>query len=103
MIPSYEELKEMTDYKTYLLYFPVIGGYFRLTRNEDGKNTIALDYLEGGYLTSIIRRIDSDYILNKLYKFNKKNYTGLTKLYVNILEMAYKDLKEELGKYKEVK
>jgi len=105
MIPSYEELKEMKDYKCYYLYFPIIGGYFKITRNEDGENNISLDYLEGGYLSGINHSFlkDSDYKINKLYKFNKKNYTSLVKLYVKILKNSYKDIKEELSKYEEVK
>ena len=102
--PTYEELKEMKDYKCYHLYFPIIGGYFKITRNENG-NDISLDYLEGGYLSYINHSFlnDSVYKLNKLYKFNKKNYTNLVKLYVKILENSYNDIKEELSRYKEVK
>ena len=55
-----------------------------------------MDYLEGGYLSSIIRNFNSEYIFNKLYKFNKKNYNGLLKLYKEMLEVAYKELGEQL-------
>lgn len=95
-IPTYEELKDIKTYKTYDIFFPVFGGYFRLTINEDGERNISIDYLEGGYLSSIVRNFNSEYIFNKLYKFNKKNYNGLLKLYKEMLEVAYKELGEQL-------
>lgn len=95
-IPSYEELKEIKTYKTYNIFFPIFGGYFRLTINEDGERNIAIDYLEGGYLSSIIRKFDSNYSFSKLYKFNKKNYEGLVRLYKQMLKAAYKELGEQI-------
>lgn len=97
-IPTYEELKEIKTYKTYDIFFPVFGGYFRLTVNETDERNIALDYLEGGYLTSIIRNFNSEYSFNKLYKFNKKNYQGLINLYKKMLKVAYEELGEEIKK-----
>ena len=52
--------------------------------------------MEGGYLCSIIRKFNSEYEFSKLYKFNKKNYNGLLKLYKEMLEVAYKELGEQL-------
>lgn len=98
MIPSYEELKQIKTYKTYTLFFPLIGGYFRLTINEDGISNIAIDYLEGGYLTYINRDFKSNYCFSKLYKFNKKNYDGLIKLYKRMLQMTYDEIGNELNK-----
>ena len=95
-IPTYEELKEIKEYKTYDIFFPAFGGYFRLTINEYNERNIALDYLEGGYLCGIIRKFNSEYAFSKLYKFNKKNYNGLLKLYKEMLEVAYKELGEQL-------
>ena len=95
-IPTYEELKEIKTYKTYDIFFPVFGGYFRLTINEHNERNIALDYLEGGYLCGIIRKFNSEYTFSKLYKFNKKNYNGLLKLYKEMLEVAYRELGEQL-------
>ena len=97
-IPTYEELKEIKEYKTYDILFPVFGGYFRLTINENNKRNISIDYLERGYLCGIIRKFNSEYAFNKLYKFNKKNYNGLLKLYKEMLEVAYKELGEQLKK-----
>ena len=74
----------------------IFGGYFRLTINEYNERNIAIDYLEGGYLCGIIRKFNSEYTFSKLYKFNKKNYNGLLKLYKEILEVAYKELGEQL-------
>lgn len=99
MIPSYEEIKNITTYKTYSLFFPIIGGYFRLTINEDSEHNIALDYLEGGYLQNIIRDLNSKYRFNKLYKFNKANYNGLINLYKKLLKEAYLELKAEYDKF----
>ena len=94
MWPTYEELKEVKDHKQYTLFIPLTGGYFRLVRNEDGENNIALDYIEGGYLSSINRRFQSNYCFSKLYKFNKKNYQGLFSLYKKMLTIFQKELKE---------
>jgi len=101
MIPSYEELEKIDGYKTYDLYFPIIGGYFRLTINEEYggyKRNIAIDYIEGGYLASILYNTKNNYTISRLYKFNKRNYNGLVKLYKEILNKAYIDLGEELKK-----
>ena len=35
-IPSYEDLKQIKSYKTYDIFFPIIGGYFRLTIKFSG-------------------------------------------------------------------
>ena len=96
-IPTYEELKQIKEEKTYWLFDCLCGGYFRLTINEDGKHNIALDYLEDGYLHSIIRNFNSNYSFSILYKFNKKNYEGLVKLYKLMLETLLNDVKKELG------
>lgn len=95
-IPSYEDLKQIKSYKTYDIFFPIIGGYFRLTINEDGVNNIALDYIEGGYLQYINHNFNSNYHFSKLYKFNKKNYEGLLKLYKKMLKIMYEDIEKEL-------
>ena len=78
-IPTYEELKEIKTYKTYDIFFPVFGGYFRLTVNEDGERNIAMDYLEGGYLSNIIRNFNSEYIFNS-YRERRIDY-GIQKRY----------------------
>ena len=98
-IPSYEELKNIKTYKTYDIFFPIIGGYFRLTINEDNKRNISIDYLEGGYLSSIIYNFNSNYSFNKLYKFNKKNYQGLISLYKKMLKTTYNELEKEIKKF----
>ena len=36
-IPTYEDLKQIKEEYTYSLYYPIIGGYFRLKLNEDGE------------------------------------------------------------------
>lgn len=90
-IPTYEELKQIKEEKTFSLYYPMIGGYFRLKINEDGNKNIALDYLEGGFLAYIHRNFKSKYQFSHLYKFNKKNYEGLIKLYKEMLEKLYKE------------
>lgn len=99
IFPTYEELKNMKDYKTYSIWFPPIGGYFQLTRNEDGKNTIALDYIEGGYLCGILTVFKSKYHFNKLYKFNKTNYNGLIKLFWEMIQYSYKDISKMMNTY----
>ena len=96
-IPTYEELKTIKEYYTKDLYFPIYGGYFRLTLNEDGRRTLAIDYLEGGYLSSIIHNFDSSYSFSKLYPFNKKNYEGLVKLYKQMLKIAQQELNEYIN------
>lgn len=101
--PSYEQIKE--DYqniktdkdgnyeeKHYDLFMLTVGGYFRLKINEDGNKTIALDYLEGGYLHGILTRLNQEYRFNKLYPLNKTSYDGLYKLYK---EMVFR-LKDEI-------
>ena len=93
-IPTYEELKSIKEYYTKDLYFSIYGGYFRLTINEDNRHTIALDYLEGGYLSSIIHNFNSSYSFSKLYPFNKKNYEGLVKLYKQMLKIAQQELND---------
>lgn len=98
MIPSYEELKELKTHETFTLFMPIIGGYFRLSINEDGNN-ISIDYLEGGYLSGIMRKIDSKYKFNKLYKLNKVNYNGLIDLYKKLLKASYLEIKEEYEKF----
>lgn len=97
-IPSYEELKQIKEHKIYSLYFPLIGGYFRLVINEEGEHNIAIDYLEKGYLSYINYKFGTDYSFSRLYKFNKKNYDGLVKLYKKMINVLY----EEVKNYKEV-
>ena len=104
-VPKYEDLKKIKECKHYSLYFPVQGGYFRLTINEDSNNevgsrNISLDYMQSGYLCYICYNFNSNYKINNLYKFNKKNYQGLIKLYIKILEEMFKSVKEELDKVK---
>lgn len=96
MIPNYDMLKAEKKYKTYTLYTPVFGGYVRLTINEDGEKNIALDYIEGGYLTGVAYGHKNDYCVNKLYKLNKKNYNGLMTLYRMLLEAEMIEVKRQL-------
>ena len=98
-IPTYEELKQIKEYKTYYLYDCLCGGYFRLTINEDGEHNIALDFLNGGYLGYIHRNFTSNYNFSHLYKFNKKNYEGLIKLYKDMLNQLLYDVNEALGRW----
>lgn len=97
-IPTYEELKQIKEEYTYSLYCPIIGGYFRIKINEDGEKNIALDYLEGGFLAYIHRNFNSKYSFSHLYKFNKKNYAGLIKLYKEMLSKMLKETEFALGK-----
>ena len=97
MIPTYEELKQIKEYKVYLLYFPSIGGYFRLTLNEDGERNIAIDYLENGYLSYINYNFKSNYRFSHLYKFNKKNYNKLVKMYKEMLIKLYDEVGKQIG------
>lgn len=99
-MPLYEELKPIKEYHKFILYSPMIGGYFRLVINEDNRNNVALDYLEGSYLKSILLDFKSEYQVNRLYKMNKKNYEGLVKLYSQIIEMMYKDILNYIEEYK---
>lgn len=101
-IPDYEELKKIKEEYTYSLYFPIIGGYFRLKLNEDGRRNIAIDYLEGGYLAYINRDFKSNYRFSHLYKFNKKNYEGLVKLYKEFLEKMLKEIEFEVENFKKI-
>ena len=96
MIPTYEDLKEQKDYKSYILFMPLMGGYFRLVRNEDGENNIAIDYLECGFLSNISRRFRSNYQFSKLYKFNKKNYQGLISLYKKMIFALQEEVNEHV-------
>lgn len=95
MIPSYEDLKLVKEHKEYILFFPPFGGYFRLVVNEDEPKNIAVDYLYGGYLSSVNYTFDSEYHFNRLYKLNKKNYQGLVKLYKKMLKTS----KEKFDSY----
>ena len=95
-IPSYEELKQIKEEKKFYIYQPLIGGEFRITINEDYGHDIALDYLEDGYLSFINYNFKSDYEFSHLYKFNKKNYEGLIKLYKEMLNVLLKEVKEAL-------
>lgn len=97
-IPTYEELKEIKEEKTFSLFFPIIGGYFRIKINEDGRRNIALDYMEGGFLAYINRNFKSKYKFSHLYSFNKKNYEGLIKLYKEMLNIMLEETKIELEK-----
>lgn len=99
-IPTYEGLKQIKEEYTYSLYYPIIGGYFRLKLNEDGKKNIAIDYLEGGYLAYINRNFKSNYRFSHLYKFNKKNYEGLVKLYKEFLNKMLEEVKTEVERNK---
>ncbi len=97
-LPTYTELKGIKEEKTYWLFDCFCGGYFRLKINEDGKHNIALDFLDGGFLNYIHRDFNSKYKFSHLYKFNKKNYEGLIKLYITMLETLLNDVKKELYK-----
>lgn len=99
-IPTYEELKQIKEEYTYSLYYPIIGGYFRLKLNEDGRKNIAIDYLEGGYLVDINRNFKSNYRFSHLYKFTKKNYEGLVKLYKEFLNKMLEEVKTEVERNK---
>lgn len=99
-IPTYEELKQIKEEYTYSLYYPIIGGYFRLKLNEDGRKNIAIDYLEGGYLAYINRNFKSNYRFSHLYKFNKKNYEGLVKLYKEFLNKMLEEVKTKVERNK---
>lgn len=99
-IPTYEYLKQIKEEYTYSLYYPIIGGYFRLKLNEDEKKNIAIDYLEGGYLAYINRNFKSNYRFSHLYKFNKKNYEGLVKLYKEFLNKMLEEVKTEVERNK---
>lgn len=99
-IPTYEYLKQIKEEYTYSLYYPIIGGYFRLKLNEDGRKNIAIDYLEGGYLAFINRNFKSNYRFSHLYKFNKKNYEGLVKLYKEFLNKMLEEVKAEVERNK---
>ena len=101
-IPTYEELKQIKEEYTFSLYFPLIGGYFRIKINEDGRRNIAIDYLEGGYLTYIHRNFKSNYRFSHLYKFNKKNYVGLIELYKEMLIKLKEETETTLEKLNEV-
>lgn len=96
-LPTYDEIKKIKEYYTIDLYFPIYGGYFCLTLNEDGNHTIAIDYLEGGYLSNILHKFDSQYSFSKLYPFNKKNYEGLVKLYKQMLKIAQQELTDYIN------
>ena len=99
-IPTYEYLKQIKEEYTYSLYYPIIGGYFRLKLNEDGRKNIAIDNLEGGYLAFINRNFKSNYRFSHLYKFNKKNYEGLVKLYKEFLNKMLEEVKAEVERNK---
>lgn len=99
-IPTYEDLKQIKEEYTYSLYYPIIGGYFRLKLNGDGRKNIAIDYLEGGYLAYINRNFKSNYRFSHLYKFNKKNYEGLVKLYKEFLNKMLEEVKTEVERNK---
>lgn len=98
-MPLYEELKSIKEYHKFILYSPIVGGYFRLVINEDNQKNVSLDYLDGVYLKSISINFDSEYQLNRLYKMTKKNYEGLVKLYSQIIEMMYTDILEYIWEY----
>ena len=85
-IPTYEELKSIKEEYSHTLLYLLDGGYFRIKINEDGRKNIAIDYMDGGFLCYIHRGFKSKYSFSRLYRFNKKNYEGLKKLY---LEMLY--------------
>ena len=99
-IPAYEELKQIKEEYTFSLYYPLIGGYFRIKINEDGRRNIAIDYLEGGFLAYINRNFKSNYKFSHLYKFNKKNYEGLVKLYKEMLIKLKEETETTLEKLK---
>ena len=95
-IPTYEELKQNKEERSYWLFECLCGGQFILTINEDGQHNIALDYFDGCNLGSIFRNFNSNYDFNTLYKFNKKNYEGLVKLYKTMLRTLLNDVRKEL-------
>lgn len=97
--PTYEELKQIKEEKTFWLYESLIGGYIRLRINEDGEKNIALDFLDGGYLNYIHYRFKSNYKFSHLYKFNKKNYEGLYKLYKEFLNVLLKKVQAEIERF----
>ena len=68
-IPTYEQLKQIKEEYTYSLYYPIIGGYFRLKLNEDGRKNIAIDYLEGGYLALDVNNNVSTTKFSEIIKF----------------------------------
>lgn len=102
-IPSYDEIKKkIKSYETYDLYDPSFGGLWRLTINEvvnmsfeENKeitcHNIALDYLEDNFHIACPFKPykSSHYEVGQLYKLNKKNYTGLVKMYKRVLEEMY--------------
>ena len=106
--PSYEEIlkdyKEIKtdksgnyDEKSYWLDSFIIGGCFKVKLNEDGKKTIALDYIgESGYLQSLTGMAQEKYKISKLYKLNKTNYNGLRKLYEKILVKLHFEVSKAL-------
>lgn len=96
-IPTYEELKQIKEEKSYWLFECLCGGQFILTINEDGQHNITLDYIDGGFLGHIDRNFNSNYKFSTLYKFNKKNYDGLIKLYKLMLKTLLSDVKKELN------
>ena len=106
-IPSYDDIKKIKSYETYDLYDTRFGGSWRLTINEvvnmsfeENKeitcHNIALDYLENNFnITCPFKPYESShYKVGQLYKINKKNYTGLVKMYKRVLE----EMRNEIDK-----
>lgn len=94
-IPTYEEIKQFKEETKIILFSPLVGGYFRLTINEENNKNIALDYLDNG-LEYINFKFKSEYKFSHLYKLNKKNYIGLIKLYKQMLNKFKKDIIEAI-------
>ena len=95
-IPTYQEIKGLSLDNEYI--YKVINcigsGYFRITYNEDFNKQISLDYIEHGYLHSCF--INSEFIINKLYPFNKNNFTKM----INTIPIIKQAIIDKLEEYK---
>lgn len=98
-LPSYEEIKQLDDkFMHSIQVFHLFGsGYLKITIRDDG-DTIALDYLEKGFLQDLFYiPKEYEYIkLNKLYKLNKKNYNLILKQIKYIQKRILEEVHEQL-------